>query len=388
MSPIMHVDMDAFYASVELRRRPELRDRPMWVGGAARGVVLSANYPARAYGVSGGMSSAQARRLCPQAVSLPPDFDAYSAVSAGVVAVFEAFSAKVECASIDEAYLDLAGALRHEPSAATIGERLRAVVRDEQGIPCSVGVGPNKLIAKMASNAAKPDGLLEVPPESVLGFLHPRPVEHLVGVGASTAGRLHRLGIRTIGELADAPRTTLQGTFGPRAGALLAELAWGRDASRVVARSGERGVGCQETFSRDTDDRATVQAELLRVSVKVAARMRAARVLGRTVTLSVRFADFTDLSRSTTLASPTDRTDEVYAAASGLLGRLSSRRLRIRRVGVRVTGLMDRCEVALQPTLDAPDHGWREAEAAADKAIRKFGPNAVKRAVLTRSVHH
>ncbi len=388
MRVVTHVDMDAFYASVEMRRRPELRDVPMWVGGAERGVVLSANYPARTFGVRGGMSSTQARRLCPTAVSLPPDFDTYGEISAAVVAIFETFTAQVESASIDEAYLDLTGAVhtagQGDGSAAAIGERLRAMVADEQQITCSVGIGPNKLIAKMASNAAKPDGLLEVPPEAVIGFLHPQPVEHLIGVGDSTAASLHRLGITTIAELAYLPRTTLQRAFGPHAGALLSELAWGRDSSRVVARPGERGVGCQETFARDTDDRATVHAELLRVSVKVASRMRAAGVLGRTVTLNLRFADFTTISRAVTLASPTDITDEVYEAALAALARLGLQRARIRRVGVRVTGLVDRSTAYLQPTLDTPEHGWRDAEKAADKVIQRFGPKAVRRAVLTK----
>lgn len=388
MRVVTHVDMDAFYASVEMRRRPELRDVPMWVGGAERGVVLSANYPARTFGVRGGMSSTQARRLCPTAVSLPPDFDTYGEISAAVVAIFETFTAQVESASIDEAYLDLTGAVhtagQGDGSAAAIGERLRAMVADEQQITCSVGIGPNKLIAKMASNAAKPDGLLELPPEAVIGFLHPQPVEHLIGVGDSTAASLHRLGITTIAELAYLPRTTLQRAFGPHAGALLSELAWGRDSSRVVARPGERGVGCQETFARDTDDRATVHAELLRVSVKVASRMRAAGVLGRTVTLNLRFADFTTISRAVTLASPTDITDEVYEAALAALARLGLQRARIRRVGVRVTGLVDRSTAYLQPTLDTPEHGWRDAEKAADKVIQRFGPKAVRRAVLTK----
>ncbi len=384
MRVVTHVDMDAFYASVEMRRRPELRDVPMWVGGAERGVVLSANYPARTFGVRGGMSSVQARRLCPTAVSVPPDFDTYGEISAGVVAIFETFTAQVESASIDEAYLDLTGAVHTDGSAAAIGERLRAMVADEQQITCSVGIGPNKLIAKMASNAAKPDGLLEVPAVAVIGFLHPQPVEHLIGVGDSTAASLHRLGITTIAELAYLPRTTLQRAFGPHAGALLSELAWGRDSSRVVARPGERGVGCQETFARDTDDRATVHAELLRVSVKVASRMRAAGVLGRTVTLNLRFADFTTLSRAVTLTSPTDITDEVYEAALAALARLGLQRARIRRVGVRVTGLVDRSTAYLQPTLDTPEHGWRDAEKAADKVIQRFGPKAVRRAVLTR----
>jgi DNA polymerase-4 len=380
---VMCVDMDAFYASVELRRHPEWRDVPMWVGGATRGVVLSANYPARAFGVRGGMSSTQARRLCPHAVCAPPDFDAYTEVSTGIVAVLETFAARVESASIDEAYLDLTGTERTAGSAARLGERLRAVIHDEQGIACSVGIGPNKLIAKMASNSAKPDGLLQVLPEAVTGFLAPQPVEHLIGVGGSTGSRLRALGLVTIADLAAVPRGVLQREFGLRAGAVLADLARGTDHSRVVARPGERGVGCQETFGHDLFEDAAVHAELLRVVVKVSSRMRAAGVLGRTLTLTLRFADFATTSRASTLAFPTDLTDELYPVALRLYALLRTGRRRVRRVGVRVTGLVDRDAVALQPTLDAPDHGWRDAERAADNVIRRFGPRAAQRAVLT-----
>lgn len=381
---VMHIDMDAFYASVELRRHPELRDRPVWVGGAERGVVLSANYPARSFGVRSGMSSTRARRLCPHAVSLPPDFDAYGEVSAGIVAILRTATARVESASIDEAYLDLTAAVQRPGDASAIGERLRALVHDEQLIDCSVGIGPNKLVAKMASKAAKPDGLVEVPPAAVVDFLHPQPVEHLVGVGESTAARLHRLGVVTIADLAHLPRHTLRGTFGRHSGTLLSELAWGRDAGRVIAGPGERGFGCQETFARDSTDPGYVRAELLRVSVKVTSRMRAAGMLGRTVTLNLRFADFSTLSRSLTLCGPTDITDEVYQAAVALYAKLGLQRASVRRVGVRVTGLVPSSLAYLQPTLDAPDHGWRDAEVAADKVIQRFGSKAVRRAVLTR----
>ncbi|MCA0296881.1 MAG: DNA polymerase IV [Actinobacteria bacterium] len=381
---VMCVDMDAFYASVELRRHPEWRDVPMWVGGATRGVVLSANYPARAYGVRGGMSSTRARRLCPHAVCAPPDFDAYGEVSAGIVAILETFTARVESASIDEAFLDLTGAERSTGTAARVGERIRALVHDEQGIACSVGIGPNKLVAKMASNSAKPDGLLEVAPAEVVGFLHPQPVENLHGVGESTAAKLRPLGVVTVADLAALPRARLQREFGLRAGSLLHDLAWGIDSSRVVARPGERGVGNQETFGRDVSDPLRVQAEMLRMVVKVTSRMRAASVLGRTVTLHLRFADFSTTSRSLTLAAPTDLTEDVYAAAQRLYAKLRPGSRLVRRVGIRVTGLVDIDAVALQPTLDAPDHGWRDAERAADDVIQRFGPKAVRRAVLTR----
>lgn len=380
---IMHVDMDAFYASVELRRRPELVGVPMFVGGADRGVVLSANYEARAFGVEGGMPSSRARRLCPQAVAVPPDFDSYAAVSAGIVAIFESVTARVESASIDEAYLDVTGATRMMGPPASIGEYLRALVSDEQGITCSVGIGPNKFVAKIASGQAKPDGLVEVHPDQVTAFLHPLPVEKIVGVGEATATKLHRLGITTVAELAHLPVSTLRRSFGPHQGALLADLAWGRDERRVIARAGERGVGCQETFSRDTDDPRIVHAELLRVAGKVAWRMRQAGVLGRTVTLNLRFADFTTLSRSLTRISPTDVTGELYADALTLYAKLGLQRARIRRVGIRVEGLVERDQAYQQPMLGAPDRGWREAEQAADAICVKYGPNSVQRAVLT-----
>ncbi|GAA0349054.1 DNA polymerase IV [Micropruina glycogenica] len=381
---IMHIDMDAFYASVELRRRPELLGRPMFVGGAERGVVLSANYEARAFGIEGGMPSSRARRLCPQAVAVPPDFDTYGEVSAGIVAAFESVTAHVESASIDEAYLDVTGSQRVFGSPRAIGEYLRALVADEQGITCSVGIGPSKFVAKIASGQAKPDGLVEVLPGDVTSFLHPLPVGKIWGVGEATADKLHRLGIMTVADLANTPAGTLRRAFGPHQGSLLSELAWGRDGRRVVARPGERGVGCQETFSRDTDDPAVVRAELLRVAGTVAWRMRQAGVLGRVVTLNLRFADFRTISRSLTLASPTDSTDELHAQALKLLGKLGLERPRIRRVGIRVEGLVDADKAYCQPTLDAPDRGWREAELAADAVRRKFGPNGVQRAVLTR----
>lgn len=215
-------------------------------------------------------------------------------------------------------------------------------------------------------------------------FLHPLPVAKIWGVGEATAEKLHRLGIHSVADLAHTPAGTLQRAFGPHQGALLSELAWGRDGRRVVARPGERGVGCQQTFARDTDDPAIIRAELLRVAGTVAWRMRQARVLGRTVTLNLRFADFRTVSTTLTLASPTDGTDELHAQAMKLYGKFGLERPRIRRVGIRVEGLVDADKAYCQPTLDAPDRGWREAELAADAVRRKFGPKGLQRAVLTR----
>jgi DNA polymerase IV len=381
---VMHVDMDAFYASVELRRRPELRGKAVIVGGSPRGVVLSATYEARAKGVRSGMSSTEARRLAPKATFLAPDFDSYTAVSKAIVAVFRSVAAVVESASIDEAFLDLTGAVRMFGTPVEIGEYVRAVVSDEQQITCSVGIGPTKFIAKVASRAAKPDGLIEVLSEETVAFLHPLPVEAMWGVGNATAQKLHRLGIFTVGELAHTPRATLRPAFGPHASGLLSELAWGRDRRRVTPMEPEHSVGSQETFGRDTDDPDTVRRELLRMADRTARRMRKQRMLGRTISISVRFADFTELTRSTTMPTPTDVTDEIYAQALQLYERLGVGQARIRRIGVRVEQLVDRQRVYWQPQLTDPERGWREADLAIDAAVGKFGPGAVQRAILTR----
>lgn len=385
MALVAHVDMDAFYVEVALRDRPELRGRPVWVGGATRGVVLSASYEARAYGIEGGMSSARARRLCPDAVAIRPDYDAYEAVSDGVFAIFSSITPTVERVSLDEAFLDLAGTGRLLGDPVAVGELIRALVADEQRIPCSVGIAPTKLVAKMASNAAKPDGLVRVRPGEVVAFLHPQAVEKIWGVGPATAGALRKLGLRTIGEVAHTPKSTLQRALGSRAGAELWELAWGIDGRRVVATSGERSIGHQETFDRDTDDLDLVATELLRVSARVASRLRRAGLVGRTVTLTLRFADFRTVQKSLTLAAPTDGTDVVHAAALGLLAAFRLERPRIRRIGVRVEGLLDAGLAPRQPMLDEPEHGWPDAERAADAVIARFGPHAVSRAALTRS---
>lgn len=380
---IAHIDMDAFYASVEIARHPELADVPMWVGGADRGVVLSANYPAREYGVQGGMSVSRAKRLCPKGVAIRPDHDTYSLVSRGVFALLSTITERVEIASIDEAFCDITGAQTRLGSPRDIGEFVRARIADEQYIPASVGIGPTKFIAKVASKAAKPDGLVEVAPNEVVDFLHPMGVDVIWGVGPATADSLHKLGLYTVGDVARTPKETLQRAFGYRQGAWLYDLSWGKDDRRVEAEPVERSVGTQETFSRDTDDAAVVRTELLRVCATTASRMRAAGVMGRTVVLSLRFSDFTTITRSATLPYPTDVTDDLFAAAWRSFCRLNLQRARIRRVGVRVEGLIDADQAYQQPTLDSPERGMREVEAAADAAIRKFGPAAVKRARLT-----
>ncbi len=383
-SIIMHGDMDAFYASVELRRRPELRGAPVIVGGSPRGVVLSATYEARALGVRSGMASVTAQRLAPRATFIAPEFASYTTVSKAIVEVFESVTSVVESASIDEAFLDLTGAVRMFGSAVAIGEHVRAVVADEQRITCSVGIGPSKFVAKMASRAAKPDGLVEVAPDEVADFLHPLPVGAMWGVGEPTAAKLHRLGVHTVGELARTPRSSLRTAVGPHSGAALLELAWGRDFRRVTPSEPERSVGSQETFSRDIDDPEVIKREFLRMADRTASRMRRQGKVGRTISIAVRFSDFRELTRSATMPTPTDVTEEIYGQAVALWERLRLDRARVRRVGVRMEGLVDRQGAYRQPQLTDPDRGWREADQAVDAAVLRFGPAAVQRAALTR----
>lgn len=376
--PILHVDMDAFFASVELRHRPELRGLPMVVGGeGGRGVVLAATYEARTFGVHSAMPMSRARRLCPELVVVPPDHRAYVEVSASVMQLFASITPLVEPLSLDEAFLDVSGAVRRLGSPAAIGELLRARVHDEQGITCSVGVASSKFVAKLASTQAKPDGLLVVPREEVIAFLHPMPVGALWGVGEKTEEQLRRLGLQTVSDLAHIPEATLQRALGAALGTHLAALAWGRDPRSVSAHETEKSISNEQTFTRDVDDPEVIRRELLRLSEQVARRLRTAGFVGRTVAIKVRFADFTTITRSRTLPEPTDVGRDLYATATRLYDALGLQRARLRLVGVRVEGLLDADEAPQQLLLDAPEHGWREAERAADAATARFGRGAV-----------
>ena len=381
--PVLHVDMDAFYPSVSLLQQPELKGTPVIVGGGGnRGVVLSATYEARAFGVHSAMPMTRARRLCPQATIVEPDYDAYTQVSAGVMEIFRSITPIVEPLALDEAFLDVTGAIRGTGSPSYIGELIRARVHDEQGITCSVGVASTKFVAKLASTRAKPDGLLVVPRDQVVEFLHPLPVGALWGVGEKTEEQLVRLGLRTVGDLAQIPVTTLERAIGVSAGRHLAALAWGRDARGVVPHEPDKSVGAEETFSTDVDDPAVVRRELLRLSQRVGARLRAQGYRGRTVSIKIRFADFTTITRARTVRDATDVSQEVYSVALGLYEALRLDRARLRLVGVRVEGLVDADGVDEQLLLDAPEHGWREADQAVDRASRRFGSGAVRPAAL------
>jgi DNA polymerase-4 len=380
--PILHVDMDAFYCSVEIRRRPELRGKPVIVGGAGpRGVVSSASYEARRYGVRSAMPGARARRMCPQAIFLPPDFTEYSAASRAVMQIFREVTPLVEPLSMDEAFLDVAGAQRLLGRPAQIAALIRARVRDEQALPCSVGVAPSKFVAKLASTRAKPDGMVVVPADRVLDYLHPLPVEALWGVGERSAEALRRLGLATVRDLAQAPTGMLRAALGEAAATHLHELAWGRDPRSVEPEHVEKSIGAETTFDVDIDDLALIRRTMLALASKAAVRLRQAGQVGRTISIKVRLADFRTLNRSRTLGGPTDVTKEIFETAWSLYEALRPGD-RIRLVGVRIEGLVEAGRAPRQLALGAREHGWSEAERAADAAVARFGAAAVRPASL------
>ncbi|MFI6521644.1 DNA polymerase IV [Spirillospora sp. NPDC050679] len=383
--PILHVDMDAFFVSVELLDRPELRGRPVLVGGAGpRGVVAAASYEARAYGVHSAMPMTRARRLCPQAVVLPGDHAKYRRVSAAVFEIFRSVTPLVEPLSLDEAFLDVSGARRLFGSPAAIAQRVRAQVREQQGITCSVGVAANKFVAKLASTRCKPDGLLVVPADGITDFLHPLPVGALWGVGERTEQALARLGLRTVGQLAQTSLAALQREIGNAHGAHLHELSWGRDPREVVPHSPDKSIGAEETFDTDIDDPETIRRELLRLAEKVGARLRAAGCAGRTVSVKLRSADFKTITRARTLPESTDLARVIYVTACELYEAAGLERVRLRLVGVRVENLEPADRAPRQLAFDEPETGWREAERAMDQVAHRFGAGAVRPAALVR----
>ncbi len=374
--------MDAFFASVAIRARPELRGRPVVVGGIGpRGVVSSASYEARGFGVRSAMPTARARALCPQAVYLPVDGAAVSAASAAVMSIFRDVTPLVEPLSSDEAFLDVAGAQRLLGRPAEIARQIRERIVTEQGLTCSVGVAPTKFVAKLGSTRAKPDGLVVVPAGLVLDFLHPLPVDALWGVGERAAETLRRLGLGTVGDLANAPLSMLRGALGEASAAHLHELAWGRDPRRVTPEREEKSIGAEMTFDIDVADPSVIRRSLLALAEKVGARLRAAEVVGRTVGIKVRLADFRTINRSRTAGVPTDVAREIFETSWGLFTALGARE-HIRLIGVRVEGLSATSTTSRQLTLGEPERGWREAEAATDAVVARFGHASVRPASL------
>ena len=385
-TPILHVDMDAFYASVEVVKDPALRGRPVIVGGqGGRGVVTSASYEARAFGVTSAMPMVTARRLCPHAVYLSNDFASYVEFSRRIKAIFEEFTPLVESLSLDEAFLDVSGSIKlfGEPSriARLIKERIAQL-----GLTCTVGVAPNKFLAKLASTRAKPDGLLVVLPEEVRSWLDPLPVTALWGVGAQTAEALHRLGLRTVGDVAVLSRRTLERAVGDALGGHLYELANGRDDRSVIPHEPAKSVGSENTYEHDLDSADDILREILRLSDRTASRLRSSGLCGRTVTLKVRFSNFKTITRSRTLEEAVDTSAGIYETARGLYLKLDPDRPRIRLLGVAVGGLATgppkRQLQLVEGAAPATEPKWSDASKAVDEIRSRFGDEAVRPATL------
>jgi DNA polymerase-4 len=411
---ILHVDMDAFYAAVEVLHDPSLAGRPLIVGGAGRrGVVAAASYEARAYGVRSAMPSTQARRLCPHAVFVSGRYDRYTSYSERIHQIFAAFTPLVEGIALDEAFLDVSGSRRLFGTGPEIGTEIRRRVRAELGLSASVGVAASKFVAKLASEDAKPRaslagvipgrGVVVVPPGSELAFLHPKPVEALWGVGPATSTRLRRLGVATIGDLAGVPLETLELAIGSANGRHLHQLARGRDDRQVEADRELKSVGHEETYAHDKDDRDELHREIVRMADAVASRLRAAGVAGRTVTLKVRFGDFVTITRSQTVSSPVDTGTALTRVGSALLDQVDVRP-GVRLLGISASNLSRGAarqlsldlESAGGPDSDAgpvdsepglgesavADLAWEEATRAVDQVRKRFGDRSVGPAVL------
>ncbi|MEQ7124323.1 DNA polymerase IV [Actinopolymorpha sp. B11F2] len=376
---ILHADLDAFYASVEQRDDPRLRGRPVIVGG---GVVLAASYEAKAYGVRTAMGGAQARWLCPRAIVVSPRMSAYSDASKAVFEVFRHTTPLVEGLSIDEAFLDVGGLRRISGTPVEIARQLRHDVLAQVGLPITVGVARTKFLAKVASGVAKPDGLLVVPPDGELDFLHPLPVQRLWGVGPVTARKLHDRGITHVGEVAQLAERTLVAMLGQAAGRHLHALAHNRDPRPVQVGRRRRSIGSQRALGRSPKSSAAIDAALVGLVDRVTRRLRAAGRLGRTVVLRLRFDDYTRATRSHTLPRPTAHTQTILATARGLLtaaGPLIERK-GLTLVGIAIANLDD--DAAIQLELPFDRQSGTALDAALDNVRDRFGTGAVTRAVL------
>jgi DNA polymerase IV len=375
---ILHADLDSFFASVEQRDRPELRGKPVLVGGW---VVLAASYEAKAHGVRTPMGVGLARRLCPGAIVVEPRMSAYSEASKDVYRVFDDMTPIVEGLSIDEAFLDV-HSLRRTASPLEIATRLRAEVRERVGLPITVGIARTKFLAKVASAVAKPDGLLVVPPNRELAFLHPLPVERLWGVGPVTARRLHDLGVMTVGQVAGFDENALVSLLGRAAGRHLCSLARNDDPRPVRPRRGRGSIGAQRALGRSPRSLDDVDAALIGLVDRVTRRMRVAGRSGRTVVLRLRFEDFARATRSHTLPYATANTDAILTAARDLLSIAAPiiERRGITLVGISVANLHD--GRAVQLTLPFDRRGSEALDAALDEVWQRFGSRALTRAVL------
>lgn len=375
-STILHVDMDAFFASVTERDHPELKGKAVVIGAGVRGVVTSANYEARKFGIKAAMPVGRAQRLAPHAIFIPPDHKRYSEVSEHIMEIFHSFTPLVEPISLDEAFLDVTKAKRLLGDGRAIATAIRAKVEAQEGITCSVGIASSKFIAKLASQRCKPNGILEITDDRVLTFLHPLPVSALWGVGPKTNEALERLGLHTVGDIAQTPEQTLIRALGQAAGQSLYELAWGRDDRDVIPEEPDKSISAAETFDRDIDDPEIIAKEILRMCERASSRMRERSLFAKTITLKIRFADFTTINRSKTLPLPIDTTHEIYEIAKGLYEALSIGRARIRLVGVSLENL--HTDSHEQLILGARESSWRELQGGIDAAKARFGSDSVR----------
>ena len=376
-STILHVDMDAFFASVSELDYPQYRGKPLVVGAGSRGVVLSANYAARKFGIRAAMPVARAQRMAPTAIFIPPDHERYSDVSRRVMEIFFEYTPYVEPLSLDEAFLDVTGSRRLFGSGRDIAQAIRKRVSDQEKITCSVGISTTKFIAKLASGRCKPDGVLEIAHDRILTFLHPLPVNEIWGVGPKTNEELQRLGLRTVADIAHTPIETLKRALGESAGVALYELAWARDYREVVPDAPEKSISAAETFSYDLEDREEIFRELLRLTERATHRLRKRELRSKTIGLKVRFSDFTTITRSKTVALPINGTHEIYEIAKDLFLALKIDGARIRLLGVSLENLSDETGAVEQLELGEREVGWREAQAAIDRAITRFGRGSV-----------
>jgi DNA polymerase-4 len=378
-TPILHVDMDAFYASVESLKEPSLRGKPVIVGGqGGRGVVTSASYEAREFGVHSAMPMVRARRLCPHAAFVSNDFDSYLTYSRKIREIFLSVTPLVEPLSLDEAFLDVAGSKRlfgsPETIAALVKERIAGL-----GLTCTVGVAPNKFLAKLASARGKPDGLLVVPEAGIREFLHPLPIGALWGVGPQTGQALHRLGLKTVADVAAIPRRTLERAVGESLGSHLHHLANGVDDRSVVPGEAAKSIGSEETFPHDLDSTEEILREILRLADRTAERLRSGGHCGRTVTLKVRYANFNTITRSKTMPDAIDTPSEIYEVARALYLRLEKGVQRVRLVGVSISGLeVGPPKRQLLLMEESPQRlRWSEASKAVDSIRDRFGRDSV-----------
>ena len=387
---ILHLDLDAFYASVEQREHPEWRGRPVGVGGLGnRGVVAAASYEARAFGIHSAMPSVRARRACPDAVFVAPRIDFYRDVSRDVMEILRSATPLVEPLSLDEAFLDVSGAERLLGSGPEIATMLRRRIADELGLAASVGVAVTKMLAKIASDLAKPNGLLVIEPGTELEFLHPLLVTRLWGVGPATRKKLHNIGVETIGELSRIPPDALIGVLGVAAGTHLSELAWNRDPRRVEPVRAAKSIGHEETFAVDRTDRRQLEHDIVRMSDLVAARLRDHEKTARTVQIKLRYSDFTTITRAHTLRDPTDLADTINHAAQALFAAVDLGD-GVRLLGVATLAIDERAATptpmqmsfVTPTTSDAPPH-QADLERTLDAVRARFGAGAVGRAAST-----